>query len=115
VESGEQASALLKRAALAEGVHAALQKPVLHGDNGAALKSTTVLAMLHWLGITLPGGQGSSRHDNKANSCMTQAATSLTRAETQFARRRRNPVLHRPQQRLLLELGAVSLTLSLCN
>jgi putative transposase len=51
VESGEQASALLKRAALAEGVHAALQKPVLHGDNGAALKSTTVLAMLHWLGI----------------------------------------------------------------
>lgn len=51
VESGEHATALLKRAALAESVHAALQKPVLHGDNGAALKSTTVLAMLHWLGI----------------------------------------------------------------
>ena len=26
-------------------------KPVLHGDNGATLKATTVLAMLHWLGI----------------------------------------------------------------
>ena len=25
--------------------------PVLHGDNGATLKATTVLAMLHWLGI----------------------------------------------------------------
>jgi len=24
---------------------------VLHGDNGATLKATTVLAMLHWLGI----------------------------------------------------------------
>jgi hypothetical protein len=26
-------------------------RPVLHGDNGATLKGTTVLAMLHWLGI----------------------------------------------------------------
>ena len=26
-------------------------KPVLHGDNGATLKATTVLAMLHWLGV----------------------------------------------------------------
>jgi hypothetical protein len=26
-------------------------KPVLHGDNGATLKATTVLAMLNWLGI----------------------------------------------------------------
>ncbi len=26
-------------------------KPVLHGDNGATLKATTVLAMLHWLKI----------------------------------------------------------------
>jgi hypothetical protein len=27
-------------------------RPVLHGDNGATLKGTTVLAMLHWLGIS---------------------------------------------------------------
>jgi putative transposase len=26
-------------------------RPVLHGDNGATLKATTVLAMLYWLGI----------------------------------------------------------------
>ena len=42
---------LLKRTALAEGLHALPQKPVLHGDNGSTLKATTVLAMLHWLGI----------------------------------------------------------------
>ena len=33
------------------GVHAMPVRPVLHGDNGATLKGTTVLAMLHWLGI----------------------------------------------------------------
>ena len=27
------------------------EKPVLHGDNGSTVKATTVLAMLHWLGI----------------------------------------------------------------
>jgi transposase InsO family protein len=42
---------LLKRTALAEGVHAMAAKPVLHGDNGSTLKATTVLAMLNWLGI----------------------------------------------------------------
>ena len=51
VESGEHAAHLLKRTALAEGIHAATNKPVLHGDNGAALKATTVLAMLQWLGV----------------------------------------------------------------
>ena len=45
------AAQLVKRAALAEGVHAMADKPVLHGDNGATLKATTVLAMLHWLGV----------------------------------------------------------------
>lgn len=45
------AAQLVKRAALAEGVHAMANKPILHGDNGATLKATTVLAMLHWLGV----------------------------------------------------------------
>jgi hypothetical protein len=27
--------------------------PVLHGDNGATPKATTVLATLHWLGIAI--------------------------------------------------------------
>jgi transposase InsO family protein len=51
IEDGDLAAQLVKRTALAEGVHAMTQRPVLHGDNGAALKATTVLAMLHWLGI----------------------------------------------------------------
>lgn len=50
-DSADHAAHLVRRAALAEGLHAAPVKPVLHGDNGATLKATTVLAMLHWLGI----------------------------------------------------------------
>jgi putative transposase len=42
---------LARRTALAEGVHARPARPMLHGDNGATLKATTVLAMLYWLGI----------------------------------------------------------------
>lgn len=45
------AAHLVKRTALAEGIHAMPTKPVLHGDNGSTLKATTVLAMLHWLGV----------------------------------------------------------------
>jgi putative transposase len=50
-DSADHAVNLVRRTALTEGVHAASTKPVLHGDNGATLKATTVLAMLHWLGI----------------------------------------------------------------
>ena len=50
-DSAEHAAHLARRTALAEGVHTMPARPVLHGDNGATLKATTVLAMLHWLGI----------------------------------------------------------------
>jgi putative transposase len=50
-DDADHAAHLVRRTALAEGVHAMCRKPVLHGDNGATLKATTVLAMLHWLGI----------------------------------------------------------------
>src|SRR6516225_7850012 len=50
-DSAEHAAHLARRTALAEGVHAKAARPVLHGDNGATLKATTVLAMLYWLGI----------------------------------------------------------------
>jgi putative transposase len=50
-DSAEHAVHLARRTALAEGVHTMSVRPVLHGDNGATLKATTVLAMLHWLGI----------------------------------------------------------------
>ena len=43
-DHADHAAHLLRRTALAA-------KPVLHGDNGATLKATTVLAMLNWLGV----------------------------------------------------------------
>jgi putative transposase len=50
-DSSDHAVDLLRRTALAEGIHALPRKPVLHGDNGATMKATTVLAMLNWLGL----------------------------------------------------------------
>ena len=50
-DDADHAAHLVKRTALAEGIHAMHSKPVLHGDNGATLKATTVLAMLYWLGV----------------------------------------------------------------
>ena len=50
-DDSSHAAQLVRRTALAEGIAALDAKPVLHGDNGATLKATTVLAMLHWLNI----------------------------------------------------------------
>jgi putative transposase len=50
-DSADHAAHLARRTALAEDIHAMPVKPILHGDNGATLKGTTVLAMLYWLGI----------------------------------------------------------------
>ena len=50
-DDSDHAAHLVRRAALAEGIAALANKPVLHGDNGATLKATTVLAMLNWLGV----------------------------------------------------------------
>ena len=50
-DGADHAARLVQRTALAEGIAAKAQKPILHGDNGATLKATTVLAMLHWLGV----------------------------------------------------------------
>ena len=44
-DSAEHAAHLARRTALAEGVHARPDRPVLHGDNGATMKATTVLAI----------------------------------------------------------------------
>ena len=50
-DDSAHAAHLVRRTALSEGIAALDAKPVLHGDNGATLKATTVLAMLHWLGV----------------------------------------------------------------
>jgi putative transposase len=50
-DDADHAAHLVRRTALAEGIASMHTKPVLHGDNGSTLKATTVLAMLHWLGV----------------------------------------------------------------
>jgi transposase InsO family protein len=50
-DDSDHAAHLVRRTALAEGIAGLTTKPVLHGDNGATLKATTVLAMLYWLGV----------------------------------------------------------------
>jgi putative transposase len=50
-DHADHAAHLVRRTALAEGIATMATKPVLHGDNGATLKATTVLAMLNWLGV----------------------------------------------------------------
>jgi transposase InsO family protein len=50
-DNADHAAHLVRRTALSEGIAARPSKPVLHGDNGATLKATTVLAMLQWLGV----------------------------------------------------------------
>jgi len=52
-DDGDHAARLVHRTALAEGI-AAIERekrPVLHGDNGSTIKATSVLAMMHWLGV----------------------------------------------------------------
>jgi len=50
-DDSDHAAELLKRTALAEGVHGMAEKPVLHGDNGSTVKKGTVITTLQWLGI----------------------------------------------------------------
>ena len=52
-DNSDHAADLLRRTSLAGGVHGLERdcRPVLHGDNGATFKATTVVAMMHWLGL----------------------------------------------------------------
>ena len=50
-DDAAHAAHLVHRTALVERIATQEAKPVLHGDNGSTLKATTVLAMLHWLGV----------------------------------------------------------------
>lgn len=61
-ETGELASELIQRAVMVEGC---CKKPlVLHSDNGAPMKSSTLLAKLYELGITPSRGRPRVSNDN---------------------------------------------------
>ena len=63
-DDSEHAVNLLRRTALAEDLHTLQYKPVLHGDNGATLKATTVLAMMHWLDLRVSYSRPRVSDDN---------------------------------------------------
>ena len=63
-DHADHAAALVGRTALAEGIAVLDVKPVLHGDNGATLKATTVLAMLEWLGVNRSYSRPRVSNDN---------------------------------------------------
>jgi transposase InsO family protein len=71
---------LAKRTTLAEGVHAKAARPVLHGDNGATLKATTVLVMPHWLGIKPSYSRPRVSDDNAFVEALFRTAKSIGRS-----------------------------------
>jgi transposase InsO family protein len=73
-DSADHAAHLEHRTALAEGIHAMAEKPVLHGDNGATLKATTVLAMLHWLGVKPSYSRPRVSNDNSYSEALFRTA-----------------------------------------
>jgi hypothetical protein len=85
-DSAEHAAHLARRTALAEGVHVMPARPVLHGDNGATLKATTVLAMLHWLGIRPSYSRPRVSDDNAFAEALFRTA-SIVQVSTQGLRR----------------------------
>lgn len=63
-DSADHATHLVRRTTLAEGLIGAQTRPVLHGDNSPTLTATSVLAMLHWLGIEPSSSRPRVSNDN---------------------------------------------------
>ena len=73
-DDANHACHLVRRTALAEGIAALKTKPVLHGDNGATLKATTVLAMLNWLGVSPSYSRPRVSDDNAYSEALFRTA-----------------------------------------
>jgi transposase InsO family protein len=73
-DDSEHAVELLRRTALAEGLHSIAQKPVLHGDNGSTLKATSVLAMMYWLGLKASYSRPRVSNDNAFSESLFRTA-----------------------------------------
>jgi len=65
-DSSDHAVSLLRRTALAEGLYSLprRKRPVLHSDNGATVKATTILAMMTWLGLKASHSRPRVSNDN---------------------------------------------------
>ena len=73
-DDSDHAVELLRRTALAEGLHTMTQKPVLHGDNGSTLKATPVLAMMDWLGLKASYSRPRVSNDNAFSESLFHTA-----------------------------------------
>jgi len=61
-EDSNSAANILRNACLVEGINK--EQLVLHSDNGAAMKGSTMLATLHWLGIIPSFSRPRTSNDN---------------------------------------------------
>ena len=73
-DDSEHAVNLLRRTAVAEDLHTLDYKPVLHGDNGATLKATTVVALMHWLGLKASYSRPRVSDDNASVESLLRTA-----------------------------------------
>ncbi len=73
-DNSDHATHLVKRTALAEGIHRLATKPVLHGDNGSTLKATRVLAMRYWLGVKPSYSRPRVSNDNAYSESLFRTA-----------------------------------------
>jgi len=72
-ENAEHSKTLLQRAGLSENI-AAGPPLVLHGDNGSPLKAGTVLALMHFLGITPSHSRPRVSNDNPHAEALMRTA-----------------------------------------
>jgi hypothetical protein len=115
------AAHLVRRTALAEGIATMLTKPVLHGDNGATLKATTVLGMLYWLGVkpsySRPRVSDGDEHRHSGiryvtpgqRHCGADHAILAARHDLYLQARERNPARWSGPTRDWTPIGAVTL------
>ena len=99
-DDSEHALNLLRRTALTEDLHTLDYKPVLHGNNGATLKATTVLAMMHWLGLKASYSRPRVSDDNAFVEALFRTAKYRPQfptkrfADIEQARRRASSFVH---------------------
>jgi putative transposase len=67
IESSDQAAKVLREACLREGINR--NDLILHSDNGAAMKGSTMLATMQWLGVASSFSRPRTSNDN----CFSEA------------------------------------------
>ena len=107
-DDADHAAHLVRRTALAEGIATLKIKPVLHGDNGATLKATTVQAMLNWLGVKPSYSRPRVSDDNAYSEALVQNGEISAGVPDQGLRRTRRRARLGSRLRALVQRGPPS-------